>query len=409
VTPRSAGLTGGDPLRAALDHADEAVVVADATGHIVFANAAIERLVGRPPNELMGRHFVVALGADDDPRSYQSILTTVSGGVTWSGRVPVSLPDGTRGSADLAVTPLHDASGSVAHVIAVARQTDGEVQAAPERKNATRRERSGEPGHPPLVRTSRRRAIGDPTPTRSSVRASVEQVLRDRAFGPVFQPIVRLADGETIGFEALTRFHDGRSPDIRFAQAAAVGLGLDLEIETLRASLAASAGLPDGVFLSVNVSPALVLNRTRLEATLRAATRPIVLEITEREPVIDYGALRSAISRIVAPLQWAIDDAGAGYASLRHIIELRPQFVKLDRELIAGIALDPARQALVAGLLHFSDALGTMLIGEGIETTAERIALRRLGVVAGQGWLLGRPARIDSETGPPSGYTDSPA
>jgi EAL domain-containing protein (putative c-di-GMP-specific phosphodiesterase class I) len=225
----------------------------------------------------------------------------------------------------------------------------------------------------------------------------------------VFQPIVRLADGETIGFEALTRFHDGRSPDIRFAQAAAVGLGLDLEIETLRASLAASAGLPDGVFLSVNVSPALVLNRTRLEATLRAATRPIVLEITEREPVIDYGALRSAISRIVAPLQWAIDDAGAGYASLRHIIELRPQFVKLDRELIAGIALDPARQALVAGLLHFSDALGTMLIGEGIETTAERIALRRLGVVAGQGWLLGRPARIDSETGPPAGYTDSPA
>lgn len=230
----------------------------------------------------------------------------------------------------------------------------------------------------------------------TEVRSTIEGVLRDRAFRSVFQPIVRLRDDAVIGFEALTRFDDGVAPDVHFAEAAAVGLGIELEIATLRSALASATALPADAFLSVNVSPALVLDRTRLEMVLRDAERAIVLEITEREPVDDYAALRTAISTVVAPLRWAIDDAGAGYASLRHILELRPQFVKLDRELIAGIALDPARQALVAGLLHFSEAVGTTLIGEGIETAAERVALQGLGVVAGQGWLFGRPVAADA-------------
>ena len=226
----------------------------------------------------------------------------------------------------------------------------------------------------------------------ADIRSTIEGVLRDRSFRSVFQPIVRLRDDAVIGFEALTRFDDGVAPDVHFAEAAAVGMGIEIELATLRSALAAAAPLPRDTFLSVNVSPALVLDRTRLEVVLRDAERAIVLEITERDPVDDYAALRTAISTIVAPLRWAIDDAGAGYASLRHIIELRPQFVKLDRQLITGIALDPARQALVAGLLHFSRAVGTTLIAEGVETAAERAALQGLGLVAGQGWLFGRPA-----------------
>ncbi|HEU4673924.1 MAG TPA: EAL domain-containing protein, partial [Candidatus Limnocylindrales bacterium] len=89
---------------------------------------------------------------------------------------------------------------------------------------------------------------------------------------------------------------------------------------------------------------------------------------------------------------WAVDDAGAGYASLRHIIELRPRYVKLDRGLVTGINADPIRQALVAGMLHFATSIGVEIIAEGVETEAERLTLQHLGVALGQGFLFGRPA-----------------
>jgi len=233
----------------------------------------------------------------------------------------------------------------------------------------------------------------------ADVRGALERIIRDASFRPVYQPIVRMRDGGIIGYEALTRFEDGQPPDVRFAEAAAVGLGLELEVSTLRAALDGARALPRDTLLSVNVSPAIVAERHRLEAVLGRwdLEQTLVLEITEREPVDDYAALRDAISRMAVPVRWAIDDAGAGFASLRHIIELRPQYVKLDRALIADIALDPARQALVAGLLHFSKALGTTLIAEGIETNAERLALEHLGLTIGQGYLFGHPQEAPEE------------
>jgi EAL domain-containing protein (putative c-di-GMP-specific phosphodiesterase class I) len=228
-------------------------------------------------------------------------------------------------------------------------------------------------------------------------RRELERILRDRSFWPVFQPIVGLRDGAVLAFEALTRFADGTAPNVRFADAVAAGIGLEFELATLNAAISAACALPYGAALSVNVSAALVLEGTRLRAALAMlAGRELILEITEHEPVEDYALLRDAISRIGASLRWAIDDAGAGFANLRHILELRPQFVKLDRALVSDLTFDPARQALIAGLLHFSRALGTTLVAEGIETEAERLALRDLGVEAGQGYLFGRPARVGS-------------
>lgn len=521
-----------DLLRAALDQATEAIVIADSMGRILFANEAIQRLVARPRAELIGRHFVMALADDDEPSAYDGISLAVSRGDTWSGLRTVKLPDGSSGEVQLVVSPVHDGSGKLSNVIAVSRDVsherslegdlaqaitvhdgilttlahldraetvdtraarlveglvsiegvtfarvisfgpgdlawgvaahgdDARGMMAPGPMQAPvaalrRRARFGpwiEPvggstspgrlardleangitalGYVPLVHhgspvgllvggtsavdgpailernlrwiqelgTVGSAVLGASFAARASttdVRSAIEGILRDRSFRSVFQPIVQLRDDAVIGFEALTRFDDGVTPDVHFAEAAAVGLGLELEVATLHAALTSATALPSHAFLSVNVSPALVLDRKRLELVLRDAERAIVLEITEREPVDDYAELRSAISTIVAPLRWAIDDAGAGYASLRHILELRPQFVKLDRQLIAGIALDPARQALVAGLLHFSEAVGTTLIGEGIETAAERVALQGLGLVAGQGWLFGRPVAAD--------------
>lgn len=226
---------------------------------------------------------------------------------------------------------------------------------------------------------------------RLRARAALEGIITRQAFTPHFQPLVSLVDAGVVGYEALTRFADGTAPDVRFAEAEGLGLGLELELATLRAAVQAATSLPRTAFLAFNVSPSLVLAEKRLGPALTAPGRQLVLELTEHAPVDDYAALRAAIERIDPPVQVAVDDAGSGYASLRHILALRPAYVKLDMSWIRDIDTDPARQALVAGLAHFAAEVGCQLIGEGIETEAERRTLRRLGVPLGQGYLLGRP------------------
>jgi len=226
----------------------------------------------------------------------------------------------------------------------------------------------------------------------ADLRAEIERLIDRRAFAPVFQPIVRMATGEPIAFEALTRFEDGSPPERRFADAEAIGLGIELETATLRAAAESAEALPPDTLLSVNVSPAFVIGHGSVTELVARASRPIVLEITEREPIEDYGAFREAVAGLDVACDWAVDDAGAGYASLRHIIELRPRYVKLDGGLVNGINADPIRQALVAGMLHFATSIGVEIIAEGVETEAERLTLQQLGVALGQGFLLGRPA-----------------
>ena len=119
--------------------------------------------------------------------------------------------------------------------------------------------------------------------------------------------------------------------------------------------------------------------------------RRVVLEVTEHEVISDYPAFREAIDRIGPRFELAVDDTGAGFASLRHILELRPAFLKLDRWLIEGLDRDEARQAMVVGIGHFARSSGCRIIAEGIETAAERDTLRGLGIELGQGYLLGRP------------------
>ena len=222
-------------------------------------------------------------------------------------------------------------------------------------------------------------------------RASLEAIIAGQAFTPHFQPLVSLADRSVVGYEALTRFADGTPPDIRFAEAERLGLGYELELATLRAAVHAAASLPATTFLTLNVSPSLVLVGQGLGRVLAARTRELVLEITEHARIDDYAALRAAIERIDPPLKVAVDDAGSGYASLGHILALRPAYAKLDLSWVCGIEADSARQAMVAGLVHFATEVGCQLIGEGIETEAELQTLRRLGVPLGQGYLLGRP------------------
>jgi EAL domain-containing protein (putative c-di-GMP-specific phosphodiesterase class I)/DNA-binding response OmpR family regulator len=228
---------------------------------------------------------------------------------------------------------------------------------------------------------------------RGVTRAEIEAVLIDRTFSPVFQPIVELATGHEIGYEALTRFADGARPDRRFADAAAVGLGIELEAATITAALGAAEALPEDRWLSLNVSPEFLLDPVRPHSVLaRRGQRSLVLEITEHVAIEDYARFRAAVATLGSSVGFAVDDAGSGYASFRHILELRPDYVKLDIGLVQEIDRDDVRQALVAGIVYFAERTGCRLIAEGVETEGERARLQRLGVQYGQGYLLARPA-----------------
>jgi PAS domain S-box-containing protein len=237
------------------------------------------------------------------------------------------------------------------------------------------------------------RRVGDDREGRR-LRTVTQRVIAEAAFKPVFQPIVDMIRHRTVGYEALTRFADGVPPEVRFADAEAVGLGVDLERATLQAALRASSGLSPSRFIHLNVSPGFVRSGTELRTLLSGTRARIVLEVTEHSAVGDYGAFRSAIEGIGRPVLLAVDDAGAGFASFRHILELRPAFVKLDISLVRGIDADPGKQALVAGMRHFARMTNRRLIAEGVETDAEADALRTLDVRLGQGYLFGRPEPV---------------
>jgi EAL domain-containing protein (putative c-di-GMP-specific phosphodiesterase class I) len=229
-----------------------------------------------------------------------------------------------------------------------------------------------------------------------ALQRTIRGVLETRSFHPVFQPIVKLASREVVGFEALTRFDSGQRPDLCFADAWSVGLGPELELATLGAAVSAARGLPPSVFLDLNASPRLLAHNEQVRSTLSAADRPLVLEITEHETIDDYDALRDAIRTLGHDIRVAVDDAGAGVANFGHIIDLRPDFVKLDISLVRRVNTNLGRQAMVVGMRHFSRTAGCRLIAEGVETPEEADTLTALGVEFGQGYLFGRPEPIDA-------------
>ena len=224
------------------------------------------------------------------------------------------------------------------------------------------------------------------------VRRAVEEgVLR-----MVFQPICTLA-GETVGAEALSRFdcEPRQGPERWFAEAAEAGLELELELAAVRAALAALPSLPGSLYLAVNVSPSTLAStalRPLLEQTDGAR---VVVEVTEHARIDDYESLRESLAALRAiGTRIAIDDAGAGFASLRHILRLAPEFIKLDRTLINGIEANSSLQALAAGLTSFAQRIDATIIAEGIERAPEVEMLAELGVRYGQGYFFARPAPL---------------
>ena len=211
-----------------------------------------------------------------------------------------------------------------------------------------------------------------------------------------FQPVFDLSDCRIVSLEALARFwtEPMRSPSAWFAEATEVGLGVELELAAIRSALQRLDDFPPEVKLALNVSPTTSLDPRFCELLLAVADR-VVIEITEHAQVDDYEELQRAL----APLrqrgaQVAIDDVGAGFANLRHILRLAPDIVKLDLSLTQEISRDPAREALATSLVGFAEGVGASIVAEGISSDEDLALLRALGVAYGQGFYLARPSSL---------------
>lgn len=339
----------------------------DDAGAFTFSSSASLDLLGYAPSELEGQPASIVIELDDLAKARQSVAAALApDGSGWSGVVVrCRHRDG---------TPLWmEVSGHARPAISGA---------------STGFEGACRPLSP---QTEKVLAL-------ERTRKRIEQVLRERTFLTAFQPIHELATGRVIGVEALARFVDdggGGSPERWFSEAATVGLAADLEFAALESALTAATGLPSQLYVALNLSPETCLDPRLPGFLTRSGISPdrLVLELTENLAVAAYAPLVAALAPLrTRGLRVAVDDAGAGFASMRHILHLHPDIIKLDRSLIAGIDKEPGQRALGAAMVEFAQRIGAQLIAEGIESEAERAAVTGLGMFAGQGFLLGRPS-----------------
>ncbi len=230
-------------------------------------------------------------------------------------------------------------------------------------------------------------------------RARIRAVMERDELDVVFQPIVELDTRAIVGYEALSRFagEPRRGPELWFAEAHEVGLGSDLELWAIHVACERSHALPKDVFMAVNVSPVTAERPDLLALLAGARVNHVVLEVTEHARVEDYPRFRVAIDRVRAlGAPHAVDDAGAGFASLRHILELDAELIKLDGSLTRSLEADPRRRSLASALIEFGRESGASVLAEHIESELQLTELRRLGVRYGQGYHLGRPNPLPS-------------
>ena len=240
---------------------------------------------------------------------------------------------------------------------------------------------------------------------RREQRAEIVHALDRDILTTVFQPVVNLHRGEVVGVEALARFLTTpmRPPNEWFSQAANVGMGLALELRAVEVALAHMDLLHPDQFMSVNVSPATATTDDLRDRLAVAPGSRVILELTEHMRVTDYEALWPSFDELRAQgVRIAVDDAGAGYSGLQHILRLQPDVVKLDHDLTRNIHVDPARRALASAMATFADDIGAALVAEGIETESDLDVLRDLGVPWGQGYHLAAPGPLTSTRNLPS-------
>jgi EAL domain-containing protein (putative c-di-GMP-specific phosphodiesterase class I)/DNA-binding NarL/FixJ family response regulator len=375
-----------DAIRAALSSllaADPRIVV---IGEASDAQAAIEIATERRPNIAL---LDVRMPRGGGPRAAQEITTRS--------------PD----TRVIALSALEDAGSILEMLDAGASAYVGKDEDAAQIVSTIHR-LMAEP--PASLETSRERAFDELLGGRGWLdrkRQRAEQITRIiRAGGPriVYQPLFTLGEGRCVGAEALSRFDalPTRSPQRWFEEAERCGLLVDLELAAVEAALDGLDGLPAGAFLSVNVSPVTCCAGELAETIARVDPERIVLEITEHAQVADYAQLDRCLAALRSRgVRVAVDDTGAGFASLSHVLAVAPELIKLDIQMCRDIEHDEARRALVHALADFAAHIGADVVAEGIESSDQLLALREAGVRLGQGFFLGPPRPLAASGGGP--------
>ncbi len=310
---------------------------------------------------------VVALSADGDRDSVMRMIAAGSSGYILKGGTAREIIDALERAARRESTL---SGGVTGHVLT--RLTD-ELQA-------------GE------------RALEEHARKQARVRAALE----DGALRMVFQPIVHLPDSRPVGYEALARFglEPKRSPDIWFREAGEVAMREELEVGAIARALTALPDVPQDRWLSLNAAPELVISGALARVLEGHDCSRLVLEVTEEAPIEDYDAFAAGLLELRSRgLRLAVDDAGAGFASLRHILRLAPDVIKLDRTLIDQVDTSRASRALAAAFVSFAREVGSLVLAEGIERALQLETLLDLGVTLGQGYRLGRPGALPQQAG----------
>ena len=238
----------------------------------------------------------------------------------------------------------------------------------------------------------------------AQLAADIASILTTRAVRPVFQPIFSMETGQPMGFEGLVRPVDGApfpNAGSLFAAAEAANQTVELDLLCLEVVAAGAALLPEDAYLSVNLSPRTLESSDFRSSDVKGIFRRhgialdrIVLELTERETVEDLDQLRGNVKKLrSAGLRLAADDVGAGNAGLRLLSEIQFDVVKIDLSLVqSGSSHDPSH-AILQALQGLAAQWGASVVAEGIETSEQLSVVRGLGIMAGQGYLLGRPAK----------------
>ena len=248
--------------------------------------------------------------------------------------------------------------------------------------------------------TPRARQAADPGAAPQPTRMGVETI-RDAIAGLTlrmhFQPLVDLGVGRVVAYEALARFqgHPDTTPDGWFRTASAHGLRVELELAAVAYGLRALRDLRDEVAVCVNLSAAGMLSGGLARCLEGLPPDRVVLELTEQDEVDDYRELNRALLRYRADgVRLAVDDAGAGFASMKHIVSLQPDIIKLDASWVTDIDADPVRRAMVASLASFATSIDAVMVGEAVETQGQADVLRDIGVPWAQGYFFARPAPL---------------
>lgn len=357
--------TSASLMDTALSTTPEWLWAVGADGRFTFSSRASRELLGFEPSELVGRPCSLIIDLAD--------LRTARNPDAGAGRDGLLLSARHRGGRRLSVEVVgrrrFDRYGRGAGFEGIARPLD--VSMARSQAN-------------------------------QEITARLDCLLATRTLITAFQPICHLGTGEIVGAEALTRFVSSpfRSPDQWFDDADSIGRGPELEFLAVETAMLAAADLPDHLYIAVNLSPSACLNPRLSEIVRKSGLRPerLVIELTERSPVADYARLAAALAPLrSAGLRIAIDDVGAGFSSMRHILRLSPELIKLDRTIVAGIDNNPNQRALCAAMVSFSSQIGASLVAEGIETNSELATVMELGANTGQGYLLGRPSVLPAD------------